>query len=92
MALPAPDVLFHGALTAYLAGAAAGLAWHRRPSEGDPVYLILRSPVSDAGDGFPSLAAEFPTVNWLEREIQDWFGLTAVGHPNPRRVTRICSW
>ncbi len=32
MVLSAPDVLFHCALTAYLAGAGAGLVWLRRPN------------------------------------------------------------
>lgn len=56
---------------------------------GDPSYLILRAPVVGA---FPSLAAEYPAVNWQEREIQDWFGLEAVGHPNPRRVALHDNW
>lgn len=41
---------------------------------------------------FPSLAAVLPAVNWQEREIQDWFGLEAVGHPNPRRVALHDNW
>jgi Ni,Fe-hydrogenase III large subunit len=35
---------------------------------------------------------EFPAINWQEREIQDWFGLEAVGHPNPRRVALNDNW
>ena len=31
-------------------------------------------------------------MNWQEREIQDWFGLKAVGHPNPRRVALHDNW
>ncbi|MGE5645816.1 MAG: NADH-quinone oxidoreductase subunit C [Acidobacteriota bacterium] len=46
-----------------------------------------------AGDPrFPSLAGELPAVNWQEREIQDWFGLEPVGHPNPRRVALHDNW
>ena len=41
---------------------------------------------------FPSLAAELPAINWQEREIQDWFGLEAAGHPNPRRVALHDNW
>ena len=41
---------------------------------------------------FPSLAAELPSLNWQEREIQDWFGLEAEGHPNPRRVALHDNW
>src|SRR5258708_38715957 len=52
----------------------------------DTRYLIVRAPVRVDDPTFPSLSAELPAVNWQEREIQDWFGLKAVGHPNPRRV------
>ena len=31
-------------------------------------------------------------MNWQEREIQDWFGLEPVGHPNPRRVALHDHW
>jgi Ni,Fe-hydrogenase III large subunit/Ni,Fe-hydrogenase III component G len=56
----------------------------------DRRYLLLRTP--DAGETFPSIAAEVPAVNWQEREIQDWFGLEAEGHPNPRRVALHDNW
>lgn len=59
---------------------------------GDPAYLILRAPVPGDDARFPSLAAELPSVNWQEREIQDWFGLEAEGHPNPRRVALHDNW
>ena len=38
------------------------------------------------------MAAELPSLNWQEREIQDWFGLEAEGHPNPRRVALHDNW
>ena len=60
--------------------------------KGETGYLILKAPVSAADPQFPSLSAELPAVNWQEREIQDWFGLTAVGHPNPRRVALHDNW
>jgi Ni,Fe-hydrogenase III large subunit/Ni,Fe-hydrogenase III component G len=59
---------------------------------GDPTWLILKAPVPAENLTFPSLAAEFPAVNWQEREIQDWFGLEAAGHPNPRRVALHDNW
>jgi Ni,Fe-hydrogenase III large subunit/Ni,Fe-hydrogenase III component G len=59
---------------------------------GDPEYLILRTSLAEGQTSFPSLAAELPAVNWQEREIQDWFGLEAVGHPNPRRVALHDNW
>ena len=59
---------------------------------GDPVYLILRASLPAGRTQFPSLAAELPSVNWQEREIQDWYGLEAAGHPNPRRVALHDNW
>jgi Ni,Fe-hydrogenase III large subunit/Ni,Fe-hydrogenase III component G len=59
---------------------------------GDPSYLILQMSIPADDPRFPSLAAKLPAVNWQEREIQDWFGLEAVGHPNPRRVALHDNW
>ncbi|MBZ5609764.1 MAG: NADH-quinone oxidoreductase subunit C [Acidobacteriia bacterium] len=59
---------------------------------GDPAYLILRAAIAPEQPRFPSLAVELPGVNWQEREIQDWFGLEAAGHPNPRRVALHDNW
>jgi Ni,Fe-hydrogenase III large subunit/Ni,Fe-hydrogenase III component G len=58
----------------------------------DPCYLLFQAPVAAGDPKFPSLAAELPAVNWQEREIQDWFGLEATGHPNPRRVALHDNW
>jgi Ni,Fe-hydrogenase III large subunit/Ni,Fe-hydrogenase III component G len=58
----------------------------------DPCYLILRASIPAREPRFPSLAADLPSVNWQEREIQDWFGLDAEGHPNPRRVALHDNW
>lgn len=52
----------------------------------DRRFLLVRASVPADRLEFPSVAAEIPAVNWQEREIQDWFGLVAEGHPNPRRV------
>ena len=59
---------------------------------GDPGFLILRASLPEGQTAFPSLAAELPSLNWQEREIQDWFGLEAAGHPNPRRVALHDNW
>lgn len=59
---------------------------------GNPQYLVLRAQVDPDDPEFPSLSAELPAVNWQEREMQDWFGLKAVGHPNPRRVAMHDNW
>ena len=59
---------------------------------GDADWVILKAPIPSDNPTFPSLAAELPAVNWQEREIQDWFGLEAEGHPNPRRVALHDNW
>ena len=58
----------------------------------NPEYLIVQAPVPLNDPVFPSLSAELPSLNWQEREIQDWFGMRAVGHPNPRRVALHDNW
>jgi Ni,Fe-hydrogenase III large subunit/Ni,Fe-hydrogenase III component G len=58
----------------------------------ESTYLVLKAPVSPENPRFPSLSAESPALNWQEREIQDWFGLVAEGHPNPRRVALHDDW
>jgi Ni,Fe-hydrogenase III large subunit len=58
----------------------------------EPCYLIFQAPIPADQPHFPSLAAGLPAVNWQEREIQDWFGLEATGHPNPRRVALHDNW
>jgi len=60
--------------------------------KGASQYLIVRAPVRADHPEFPSLSAGLPAVNWQEREIQDWFGLKAAGHPNPRRVALHDNW
>ncbi|MGZ4900289.1 MAG: hydrogenase large subunit [Candidatus Angelobacter sp.] len=60
--------------------------------KGSSRYLLARAPIRPDDPSFPSLSAELPAVNWQEREIQDWFGLKAVGHPNPRRVALHDNW
>ncbi len=59
---------------------------------GDRYHLILRAAISARDPRFPSLAPSLPAVNWQEREIQDWFGIEAEGHPNPRRVALHDNW
>jgi Ni,Fe-hydrogenase III large subunit/Ni,Fe-hydrogenase III component G len=59
---------------------------------GDSCYLILRARIPAPDPRFPSLASQLPAVNWQEREIQDWFGIEAEGHPNPRRVALHDHW
>jgi Ni,Fe-hydrogenase III large subunit len=54
--------------------------------------LILTTRIHPDYPVFPSLSAEMPSLNWQEREIQDWFGIQLEGHPNPRRVALHDNW
>ncbi len=63
--------------------------FERRP---EASYCTVQAPIPAADPRFPSLSGELPAVNWQEREIQDWFGVEAVGHPNPRRVALHDHW
>lgn len=58
----------------------------------DPRHLLVRFPVAPGEESFPSISAGVPALNWMEREIQDWFGIEAAGHPNPRRVALHDHW
>jgi Ni,Fe-hydrogenase III large subunit/Ni,Fe-hydrogenase III component G len=55
-------------------------------------FLRLSAAIDPAVAAFPSIAAAHPAANWFEREIQDYFGLTALGHPNPARVALHEDW
>jgi Ni,Fe-hydrogenase III large subunit/Ni,Fe-hydrogenase III component G len=55
-------------------------------------FFILRVPVSPQAPEFTSLTNAFPGLNWQEREVQDWFGLKLLGHPNPRRCALHDDW
>ncbi len=60
--------------------------------QGDGAYVALEVPIAPDEPRFPALASWLPAVNWQEREVQDWMGLTAVGHPNPRRMALHDNW
>jgi Ni,Fe-hydrogenase III large subunit len=40
----------------------------------------------------PSLTPAIPAANWHEREMQDLFGIVAVGHPDPRPLVVHDGW
>ncbi len=40
----------------------------------------------DESETIESAAALWPAAGWLEREVQDLFGLVFRGHPDPRRL------
>ncbi len=73
----------------------------RQLGRGFCLYLVLHFPGEDFSltlfakeiiDEFPSLASIYPALNWSEREVQDLFGLQAVGHPDPRSLVLHPGW
>ena len=56
------------------------------------VFLRIFAAVDPAHPSYPSIAARYPAANWFEREISDFFGLVAEGHPNPMRVALHDDW
>lgn len=59
---------------------------------GERQYLVLRAPVSAEKPEFPSLTPVFANAAWPEREIRDMFGLTPMGHPDPRPFVWKGAW
>jgi Ni,Fe-hydrogenase III large subunit/Ni,Fe-hydrogenase III component G len=55
-------------------------------------FLHISSPIDPATPSYPSIAAKYPAANWFEREVMDFFGLVAEGHPNPARVALHDDW
>lgn len=67
----------------FTAGAAAGVAEHR-------LELQVRVPREDPR--IPSLAGLSFPASRFERELQDTFGITPVGHPQPTRLVHHQHW
>jgi Ni,Fe-hydrogenase III large subunit/Ni,Fe-hydrogenase III component G len=53
---------------------------------GSDTFTFVVLPVKEDAPTFPSLTPMMPAAHWYEREISDLFGLTPVGHPDPRRL------
>jgi Ni,Fe-hydrogenase III large subunit/Ni,Fe-hydrogenase III component G len=49
-------------------------------------FFIVVTPVREDDPAFSSITPDIPAAHWYEREIQDMFGLTPKGHPDPRRL------
>lgn len=55
-------------------------------------FVLVRVRIPADRPELLSLTDAVPAVNWQEREIQDWFGIRLVGHPNPRRCALHDDW
>ena len=55
-------------------------------------FILVRTSIAEDKPELTSLTNAVPAVNWQEREIQDWFGLKLIGHPNPRRCALHDDW
>ncbi|MBI1975984.1 MAG: NADH-quinone oxidoreductase subunit C [Candidatus Omnitrophica bacterium] len=49
-------------------------------------FLTLEVDISEKAPSFPSVTPLLPQADWMEREIQDLYGLVPQGHPDPRRL------
>ena len=49
-------------------------------------FLVLQSRVPADDPTLASITPDVPAANWSEREARDMVGITAVGHPDPRRL------
>ena len=54
--------------------------------------LQLRVPVDGADPRIPTATGVYEVANWRERELMDMFGITAVGHPDPRKILLPEDW
>ena len=52
----------------------------------------LRVPVDGADPKIPTATGVYEVANWRERELMDMFGITAVGHPDPRMILLPEDW
>jgi NADH-quinone oxidoreductase subunit C len=67
------------------------LAYHLLSMEhAHRVRVKVGVPASDPR--LPSVTPMFPTANWLEREVFDFFGVTFDGHPDLRRIEMPEDW
>lgn len=54
--------------------------------------LQLRVPVNGADPKIPTASGVYKVADWRERELMDMFGITAMGHPDPRILLLPDDW
>ena len=55
-------------------------------------FITLKTMVSEDDPTFPSLSIKIPAFNWYEREVNDLFGLRAIGHPARTPLINHGNW
>lgn len=58
--------------------------------EGRVAGLVVPVPADDPR--YPALTPSVPPAGWMEREVYDMIGVTADGHPDPRRLVVADDW
>lgn len=54
--------------------------------------IQLRVPLDGTDPRIPTATGVYEVANWRERELQDMFGITAEGHPDPRILLLPEDW
>lgn len=63
--------------------------------ENSRLFLSVETDIPDGPEDtltYQSITPLFPAANWYEREARDLFGLTPLGHPDPRRLLLHRHW
>lgn len=55
-------------------------------------WISVETAVDAARPEFPAVTPHIAAAHWYEREVQDMLGLTATGHPDPRRLVLHDGW
>ena len=60
--------------------------------KGENIFVTILASLDPGTRYFDSLTPHINSANWYEREMQDMFGLVALGHPDPRPLVLYDDW